>query len=129
MAYATVGDLEARWRKLSESERTRAGTLLDDAAAILDAELARCGADPADLEAALRYVSCQMVRRTMAAGGAGPMGAGAPGDVSQWSRTSGPFSESFSFANPSGDMYLTSADRRLLGVQLRRGRATQIGPC
>lgn len=34
MAYATVNDLESRWRDLTPSESERAETLLDDAASV-----------------------------------------------------------------------------------------------
>lgn len=122
MTYATVDELEARWRPLSESERERAAVLLDDAAAILDAEMERCGLTAEGRSDKLRYVSCQMVRRVMASGTDA-------GDYSSVSRTAGSFTEQFSLSNPSGDMYLTSNERRLLGVQLRRGRAAYASLC
>lgn len=114
MAYATVKELEERWRDLSETEKGKAAVLLEDAAAILDSELGRCGLEPEGLSGELRYVSCQMVRRAMAS----PI----EGDVTNLSRTAGSFSESLTLANPSGDMYLTSNERRLLGVMRNRGR-------
>ena len=122
MAYATVDDLEAIWRALSETERERAAALLDYAAAILDAALARCGLTSDGREKGLRYVSCQMVRRAMASGTDA-------GDYASLSRTAGSFNEQVTFANPSGDMYLTSNERRLLGVQLKRGRAGFVDIC
>lgn len=114
MAYATIEELEERWRDLSESERKRAAVLLEDAAAILDAELERRHLPSEGRTDKLRYVSCQMVRRAMA--------ATAEGDYTSISRTAGSFTEQFNPANPSGDMYLTSNERRLLGVSLRSGR-------
>lgn len=120
MAYATVDELAERWRDLSESERHKAAVLLEDAAAILDAEMERCHIPAEGRSDKLRYVSCQMVRRAMA--------VGVEGDYTSISRTAGSFTEQFSPANPSGDMYLTSNERRLLGVQLRRGRIAQVGP-
>ena len=122
MAYATVEELEARWRPLSETERERAAVLLEDAAAILDAEMGRCHVTAEGRADGLRYVSCQMVRRTMASGTDA-------GDYASVSRTAGSFSEQVSLANPSGDMYLTSNERRLLGVSLRRGRAAYASLC
>lgn len=119
MAYATVSELEERWRDLSESEKRRAAALLDDAAALLDSELERCHQDPSTKTDKLRYISCQMVRRAMAGGEAG--------DLTSLSRTAGSFSEQFSFANPSGDLYLTANERRFLGV-MARGRIAQVGP-
>lgn len=61
MAYATVSELEARWRTLSPLERQRAQVMLDDAAALIDDE-----PRATDNEAILRMVSCDMVRRAMA---------------------------------------------------------------
>lgn len=118
MAYATVEELEQRWRDLSEDEKNRAASLLEDAALILDAELERCNLKAEGRSDKLRYVSCEMVRRKMA--------SGAYGDVSSYSRTAGSFNEQISPYNPSGDMYLTSNERRLLGVQLKRGRIKQV---
>ena len=111
MAYAEVADLELLWRSLSEDEKKRAAALLDAAAVILD----RHGQRAVPL---LKYVSCEMVRRKMQAGDYG--------DVSSVSRTAGSFTEQISPYNPSGDMYLTSNERRLLGIQLKRGRIKQV---
>lgn len=122
MAYATVEELEERWRDLPETEKGKAAVLLEDAAAILDAELERCGLKPEGRTDKLRYVSCQMVRRAMASGADA-------GDYASLSRTAGSFNEQVTFANPSGDMYLTSNERRLLGVQLKRGRAGFVDIC
>lgn len=122
MAYATVDDLERTWRTLSETERGQAAALLENAAAVLDAEMARCGVAPDETRLKLlEIVSCNMVRRAMA--------SGVYGDFSSISRTAGSFTEQITPSNPSGDMYLTANERRLLGVGLRRGRIAQVGPC
>lgn len=110
MAYATVEELEARWRTLTTAEKARAGTLLDDAAVRLDVTCAP--SDPVtDQEAAARkIVSCEMVKRAMASpGGIDNVG------VTQYSETTGPFTDQRTFANPTGDLYLTKADKALLG--------------
>lgn len=123
MAYATVDDLTQIWRDLSESEQERAAVLLDYAAALLDAEMERCGVSAEDnptLLVRLRYVSCKMVQRCMVSGD--------QPDYSQHMVTAGSFSEQFTYTNPVGDMYLTSNERRLLGVSLKRGRAVQTWP-
>ena len=108
MAYATVSDLEARWRELTADEETKAGVLLDDAAAILDTLAVFDSSDP-NVAANLRTVSCNMVMRSMSSS------ADAVG-MSQGSMTAGPYTQSWTFANPSGDMYLTKLEKRLLGV-------------
>lgn len=109
MAYAAVADIEARWRTLSADEQARAAVLLDDAAAILDALVT---VDPTDEKQAelLKQVSCSMVIRSMSATESDAFG------VSQTSMTAGPYSQSWSYSNPSGDMYLTKLEKRLLGI-------------
>lgn len=107
MAYATVSDLEARWRTLTPDEQTRATMLLEDAAVRLDAE---CALSEPPTEAELRVrliVSCEMVKRAMAS----PGGVG----VTSTQMGAGPYQETVQFTNPTGDLYLTKADRRLLG--------------
>lgn len=108
MAFAVVSDIEARWRDLSTTEETRASVLLDDATAILSKLVE---VDPNDEAQAylLKTVCCNMVIREMAAE-ADTFG------VSQTSMTAGPYTQSMSYVNPSGDMYLTKMEKRLLGV-------------
>lgn len=108
MAYATVSDIEARWHTLAPSESAKAGTLLDDAAAILDTLAVLDSSDP-NVAANLKMVSCNMVIRAMSSS-ADTVG------MSQGSMTAGPYTQSWTFANPSGDMYLTRMEKRLLGV-------------
>lgn len=108
MAYATIEDLEARWRPLTSTEEDRAETLLGDAAVRLDVEC--LPSDPpteAELNARL-IVSCEMVKRAIGMPTDGPM-------VENYQETTGPFSNSGKFLNPYGDLYLTKNDRRLLG--------------
>ena len=86
--FATTADLEARWRKLSNDEKGRASSLLDDGAALLMSMLKRAGVevDPDDeLQAAnLRSINCSMVQRSMSA-------AGDMYGVTQQTMTEGPF--------------------------------------
>ena len=107
MAYADASDIEARWRALSADEETRADALLDDASAILT-KLVKV--DESDTEQAelLKIVCCDMVIRSLSS----TVGAG----IDQTSITGGPYSQSFHFVNPSGDLYLTKMERRLLGI-------------
>lgn len=103
MAYATVEDLEARWRTLDSDERAVAEALLADAAAYIDA-----WGTPSSAQAAL-VVSCNMVKRSMAAAGTDAFGVG------QASMTAGSYQQQWTYANPSGDMYITKAEKKLLG--------------
>ncbi len=109
MAYATVSDIESRWRALSQDEQSRASVLIDDASAMLTALV---DVDPDDSEQAqlLKQVCCSMVIRAMSATEVDTFGA------SQMSMTAGPYTQSWNYANPSGDMYLTRLEKRLLGI-------------
>jgi hypothetical protein len=110
-AYATVDQLQARWRPLTTEETSKAGVLLEDASVQIRFEIpdlkGRIEAGDADLLSAAIRVECAMVKRAMASGDdvAG---------VTSTQETQGPFSQTFQFANPSGDLYLTKAERRLL---------------
>lgn len=110
-SFATSDDLEIRWRPLTPTERDAADELLGDASAILRAECSgideRIGDGRLD-PAVPRMVVCAMVKRSMIAG---DMGAG----VSSHQQTAGPFSQSLSFTNPTGDLYLTKAERKRIG--------------
>lgn len=110
-AFATPDDLESRWRPLTPAERATADELLSDASAILRAECSGIDAriDDGRLDPAVpRMVVCAMVKRAMIAG---DMAAG----VSSHQQTAGPFSQSLSFVNPTGDLYLTKAERKRIG--------------
>lgn len=109
MAYALVSDIEARWRDLTTTEEARAGVLIDDASAMLD-RLVRIDPNDSNQAAVLKTVCCNMVIRAMSATDSDAFG------VSTSSMTAGPYSQSFNYANPSGDMYLTKTEKRLLGV-------------
>lgn len=106
MAYASHADIEARWRELSATEEAQADTLCDDASAIIDALVT---VDESKLELA-KVVVCNMVIRAMSASQSDAYG------LSQSSMTAGPYTQSWSYANPSGDMYLTKLDRQMLGI-------------
>lgn len=113
-AFATVADLEARWRGLSEQEQARAKVLLLDAADLIRTTTRRWRELP---ESTLKRVSCQVARRAMGSDSI-------PGGVSSMSTTDGPFTQQFSYANPQGDLYLTKAERKSLGVGV--GRAFEV---
>lgn len=109
MSYATVEDLEARYGELSSELEGRATVLLDDAAAIIDAYVTVDATDEHCL-ARLRLVSCAMVNRALHAAESDAYG------VSQSTMTAGPYTQNVSFANPSGDLYLTATEKRTLGI-------------
>lgn len=122
--FATVGDLEARWRTLTPAEGARAEALLGDASALLrdlgrdiDERIADGELDPATP----RAIVCAMVKRVM-------QGPGDLDGVSQTQQTAGPFQHGVTFANPSGDMYLTKLERRRLGIGGQRAFMVDLIP-
>ena len=111
MAFAEVSDIEARWRSLSDDEKSRAGVLIEDASAMLSA-LVDVDANDQQQAELLNTVCCNMVIRAMAQSNMDTFG------VSQSAITAGPYTQSFSYSNPSGDMYLTKLEKKLLGVSI-----------
>jgi hypothetical protein len=109
MAYAEVSDIELRWHELDIDEQSRAAVLIDDASAMLDALVNVDTSDDEQLEL-LKMVCCNMVIRALSAIASDAFG------VSNASMTAGAYSQSWTYANPSGDMYLTKLEKRLLGV-------------
>lgn len=106
MAFATVEDLEARWRTLTPEEQTMAAVLLEDAAV----KLSGWEVDGDEQQAAkLKIVSCDMVKRAMMAGESDMAG------VEEMSATMGPFGRTFRFSSQAGELYVTKQERRLLG--------------
>lgn len=111
-AFATPDDLETRWRPLAGDEVARASALLDDASAMLRAEMPGIDdrIDQGLMDPALpRQIVAGMVKRAMQ----GPPGMAG---VESHSRGVGPFQGSVTFANPTGDLYLAKKDRKLLGI-------------
>ena len=106
MAFADVSDIESRWRELSTDEEARATTLIDDASAMLSALAA---VDETDEEQAelLKMVCCNMVIRAMSASEYDAFGA------SQMSMTAGPYSQQWTYTNPTGDMFITKMEQGL----------------
>ena len=110
MAYATWEDYERHKSvTLTEDQRTEVTAKLDDAATILNAVVDVDVSDDRQMDL-LEMVSCNMVERAMQSGETAPIG------VSNMSYTMGPFMQSATMANPNGDMYLTSSEKRWLGI-------------
>lgn len=116
--YAEMKDLQARWREITdEEEAARAQQKLKDASLLIDGECKAAGVT-LDLEdeltvEMLSMTVCEMVKRAMIA----PVDQ-AP--VTQGGVTVGPFSMSQTYANPHGDLYLTKAEKKRLGIGCQR---------
>ena len=108
MAYATVSDVQARMtRTLSTAEQTMCGTLLDDAAVLIDSYNVNASAD------AKKIVSCNMVIRKLGDG----EDSGIPMGATQGSMSGMGYSQSWTLSNGStGELYLAKVDKKLLGV-------------
>lgn len=108
-AFATVADLRARWPELEDKER--AAVLLEDAAVRIRAALDEAGIDVEDKCAALlKIISCSMVRRAMFS----------DVEIGGMQQTAGTYNGSFNFTNPTGALYLTGDEKRLLGIGKQR---------
>ena len=112
MAYATPADVKARYAVETDEKRLEA--LLGDASLAIDALLAGYGKTSEDVsDDALCAVCSAMVGRSVSA----------PPDaygLTQQSMTAGTFTQQMSYANPSGDLYMTKREREMLGCSGNR---------
>jgi len=102
--FATVDDVSARWRTLSDSETIRCTALLADASDLIRTT---CPNWQTASETSLRRVTCAAAIRALQSGDMT--------GVTQSSQTAGPFTQSWSYSNPSGDLYLTKSEKQALG--------------
>lgn len=112
--FATFDDVKARYPAASTRNRETVETLISDASALMQASAPKL----TDNKRLLCFVCCSVVRRALAAA----ENVGEMTGVSQTSQTVGAFSQSWSFTNPAGDLYLTRAEKRLI-----RGQGAQTG--
>lgn len=120
--YASVGDYEKRYGSVADKELL--GELLMDATRLIFSELEQAGL-PTEGEGAAdrRMQVCRSVAfRAMDHESEMSIPVGA----TQFSRSAGEYTQSFSLGNPHRDMYLTKAEKRLLGIG--RGRIRFIMP-
>lgn len=109
--YASVDEIGAYWRPLSDGERSRADDLLTRAATLIN-ELPGASAF---VLTACNAVSLDMVKRAMI-GGAG---------VTEQSQAMADLNVNQHFANPMGNLYITAAERhRLAGYPSAAGSLT-----
>lgn len=122
MSFATVTDYEDRLPlvngeriPLTQDEKHKVETLIDDAGALIRSEFSRRGKSVREcikrdkhLVQNLRAVTVNMVMRKMT--NEDEM------DYTQHTMTAGSFTESYTLSNPSGDLYLTAQERKALGI-------------
>ena len=107
-AYATVKDVQARMlRTMSSDEETLCGTMLDDAAVIIDAYNVNAAAD------AKKIVSCRMVIRALGDG----EDSGIPLGATQGSQSALGYSQSWTIGSggAAGELFIGKLERKLLG--------------
>lgn len=112
--FATASDLAERWRTLTSGEQATATVLLGDASNLIVSECSSANvvddddtAEQAVRADMLKRITCAMVKRAMLA----------PTDqapMTQVSVQAGPFGQSGTFANPTGDLFLTKSERKSL---------------
>jgi hypothetical protein len=108
--FATLADLKARWPDFPVGADAHATVLLEDASQFILDTVPTAGLAA---EATRRRIVCAVVKRSM------PSQNGLEGMESVQEST-GPFSHTFKPVNPSGDFYLTKAEKTALGAGTQR---------
>lgn len=106
--FASSADLKSRWPEMPDG--TVADTLLSDASQLIRDT---CPGWESASEATLKAIACAMVKRAMISG---VDNAG----LSSSQETAGPFSQTWNYANPTGDLYLTRTEKQRLGQGRQR---------
>ena len=109
MVYATFEDIAKR-KPVEISEMERCEALLEDAGIIIDAFNVKAAAE------SKRLVSCNMVIRVLGSGE-----EGVPIGTTQATASALGYSQSWTNANGSGELYLTKLDKKILGTGNRIG--------
>lgn len=114
-AFATLADYEVRCGAVSEEDVAKVEALLEDASAFMLGQYRRCTGRDYEacvnvvFDANAKAVCVAMVSRAVSA-------SGALTGVTQQSQTAGSYSQSYTYANPTGDLYLGRSDLKRLGL-------------
>ena len=119
-AYATVEDLAALWRSLSDDEAARAGEVLEVVSASLRTAARQAGrdldamiaADP-DLAEVARSVAVDVTARTL-------MTSTDQEPMTQMSQSAGGYSASGTFLVPGGGLFIKRSELARLGLRRQR---------
>ena len=122
-SYATIEDIEALWRPLTEAEKARALALLPIISDRIRFEASEVGmdydayiaADPVRVSVA-KGVTVDITARSLMT----PTSAGAYGPMTQISESAGGYSASGTFLNPGGGLFLKRDELRALGIRRQR---------
>lgn len=109
--FASTDDLERRWHALTSDEKTKADVHLGDVTEYIKARSPIWRKLRTEHPRLLTKVTCDIVRRIMQADS-----TGFPGGATQVMQVTGSFTEQYSFASATVDMYLRDDEKRLLGI-------------
>lgn len=114
--YVTVEEIENGYRKLSDDESRLCTDLIAEASTLIDAY-----ALSAD-EGIKKIVAKRMIRRAIASSGAGTVPFGSNGGtVSAMG-----YSQSFTMTGTVGEVYLSRAEKNMLGSKARIGFSSSL---
>ena len=120
--FATVADYEARQGALSADDRSRCEALLEDASAAMRSRFrAFHGTDYAEgvnasFDDNAKAVCVALVSRSLSV-------PATLAGVTQYSQTTGPYSASATYSNPTGEIYIGKTDLKKLGLTGTRIRS------
>lgn len=103
--YATLEDYSERYGSVPGDKVARVKISLLDASLIINAQNPKT--DDADV---LKAITCAMVNRATSSFGAGVEG------LTGQTISAGVYSQQFTYSNPTGDLYLTKGEKKLLGI-------------
>ena len=120
MNYATISDVTALWRKMTDEEQARAERLLSVVSDCLRAEAAKVGKDLDlmideidGLEAVARSVTVDVVARTL-------MTSTSQEPMTQLTQSAGGYSASGTFLVPGGGLFIKKSELARLGLRRQR---------
>ena len=117
-----LDDFKARWPEYAGTDEAANIKLLDASNIIRENVPGVDGRIATDelFRSSVERVICSMVRRAL-----NPAVIGFEG-MKQVQDTTGPFSQGFTLSNPDGDLYLTKAEKRSLGIGGQRAFSVDL---
>lgn len=120
MNYADINDLIALWRALTPDEITKATALIPVVCASLRTEAKKVNmdldalvADDADLSIVAKSVTCDIVARALMTSTSGE-------PMTQFSMSAGGYSQSGTFLNAGGGLFIKKSELARLGIRRQR---------
>lgn len=108
MAYATIDDYKKRFGE--PADKARCEQLLQDASTLIDAFTGKAEEGfEGKFPPAYTVVCCEVAHRAIAT----------PAEllgVNNYTKSAVGYSETFGYSNPNGDLFLSSTQKRMLGV-------------